>query len=298
MGFSLFGKNKQSASDADTDEMEGKAPPRRRKKNAEQPVDPVLPEKKRARRRLVGAAAMVLAAIIGLPMLLESEPQPLADDVQVYIPSIDKPPVKVKIASADEASQSEELADAPEQQAKSAAAATVAPTAQPPSGPAASPVTATASSAVPATKTAGDDKTAKLPVASKTPTPAVTTASKSELPKSTQEASSTERERAAKVQALLAGRGAETAGIAKASAQTAQEGRFALQVAALGSPEKARELQDKLSKAGIKSYTEKVKVSGSEQIRVRVGPFASREEADKMRGKLSDIGLNGMVMPL
>jgi cell division protein FtsN len=30
---------------------------------------------------------------------------------------------------------------------------------------------------------------------------------------------------------------------------------------------------------------------------VRVGPFASREEADKMRSKLSGMGLGGMVMP-
>jgi DedD protein len=34
--------------------------------------DPVLPEKKRARRRLVGAVALALAVAIGLPMILDS----------------------------------------------------------------------------------------------------------------------------------------------------------------------------------------------------------------------------------
>ena len=34
--------------------------------------DPMLPEKKRARRRLVGAIALALAAAVGLPMLLDS----------------------------------------------------------------------------------------------------------------------------------------------------------------------------------------------------------------------------------
>src|SRR5690606_23540911 len=112
MGFSLFGKNKQSASDANTDELEVKATPRRRKKNAEQPVDPVLPEKKRARRRLVGAAAMVLAAIIGLPLLLESEPQPLADDIQIHIPSIEKPVADARLASSDPAATEPQPASA------------------------------------------------------------------------------------------------------------------------------------------------------------------------------------------
>jgi DedD protein len=52
--------------------------------------DPILPEKKRARRRLIGAMALALAAIIGLPMILDSEPKPLADDVNIRIPAKDK----------------------------------------------------------------------------------------------------------------------------------------------------------------------------------------------------------------
>jgi len=52
--------------------------------------DPVLPEKKRARRRLIGAVALALAAIIGLPMLFDSEPKPLPDDIDIHIPSKEK----------------------------------------------------------------------------------------------------------------------------------------------------------------------------------------------------------------
>ena len=54
-------------------------------------IDPILPEKKRARRRLVGAFALILAAIVCVPMLLDSEPKPLAGDVAIQIPSRDKP---------------------------------------------------------------------------------------------------------------------------------------------------------------------------------------------------------------
>jgi DedD protein len=58
-------------------------------------VDPILPEKKRARRRLIGAVALVLAAVIGLPMVLDSEPKPNADEISVQIPSKDKAPALV-----------------------------------------------------------------------------------------------------------------------------------------------------------------------------------------------------------
>ncbi|MEO7030766.1 MAG: hypothetical protein ABI351_09325, partial [Herbaspirillum sp.] len=51
------------------------------------PVDPALPEKKRARRRLVGAVALVLALVIGLPMILDSEPKPMTGDIAIQIPS-------------------------------------------------------------------------------------------------------------------------------------------------------------------------------------------------------------------
>ncbi|MFD2272914.1 SPOR domain-containing protein [Undibacterium arcticum] len=34
-----------------------------------------------------------------------------------------------------------------------------------------------------------------------------------------------------------------------------------------------------------------------ERIRVRLGPFASKEEADKVRARLSKAGLNGSLVP-
>ncbi len=61
-----------------------------RKDHGNEPADPVLPEKKRARRRLLGAVALVVAVVIGLPMVLDSEPKPLADDIAIRIPSKDK----------------------------------------------------------------------------------------------------------------------------------------------------------------------------------------------------------------
>lgn len=60
-------------------------------------VDPLLPEKQRARRRLVGALALVLAAVIVLPMVLDSKPKPATGDIAIEIPSQNQtmPPVKI-----------------------------------------------------------------------------------------------------------------------------------------------------------------------------------------------------------
>lgn len=103
---SFFRKNKQqgNADDADTASIQLSADAdsqtvRARKRRStvqagadgtrSMPVDPVLPEKKRARRRLVGAVALVLAAIIILPMVLDSEPKPLPSDLTIEIPAKD-----------------------------------------------------------------------------------------------------------------------------------------------------------------------------------------------------------------
>src|ERR1700730_6994685 len=52
--------------------------------------DPAVEElKRRARRRLVGAIVLALAAAVILPLLLESDPKPLGDDVSIQIPPID-----------------------------------------------------------------------------------------------------------------------------------------------------------------------------------------------------------------
>ena len=55
--------------------------------NADLAVDEL---KRRARRRLVGAIVLALAAAVILPLLLEKEPKPLGDDVSVQIPPVDE----------------------------------------------------------------------------------------------------------------------------------------------------------------------------------------------------------------
>ena len=58
-------------------------------------------------------------------------------------------------------------------------------------------------------------------------------------------------------------------------------------------------LQAKVTVAGFKSYSEIQKVAKGEQIRVRAGPFPSREAAERARGQLKEAGLTvGAVVKL
>jgi DedD protein len=70
-----------------------------------------------------------------------------------------------------------------------------------------------------------------------------------------------------------------------------------VQVAALNDADRAKQMQEQMGAAGIKSYTEVVPTKNGNVTRVRAGPYASRGEAEKIRDKLKDLGLNGNLVP-
>jgi DedD protein len=54
-------------------------------------------------------------------------------------------------------------------------------------------------------------------------------------------------------------------------------------------------MQGQIAAAGIKSYTEVVKTVKGDVTRVRAGPFATREAAEKAREQLKSLGMNGNI---
>lgn len=70
------------------------------------------------------------------------------------------------------------------------------------------------------------------------------------------------------------------------------EDGFVAQVGAYSNVDAAKQELDKLKKWGFKAYTEKA----GDKVRVRVGPYAEREKADKIRQQLEKRGLNPVVM--
>jgi DedD protein len=227
--------------------------------------------RRRARRRLVGAIVLALAAAVLLPLLLENEPKPLGDDVSIQIPPIDNgkfinplspgrgPDSKLK--SDGGAVRSAPVVPTPSPAAE-------APPAQPRTGndsgktgssPASGPPAAPPISAMPAPPA----KVAEAKIAAPEPEPTA-------IPPS------------------------ESKPDAKSDTPTAS-GPFVVQVAAFSDRYGARSLVAKLKHGGFPGYTEAVTTDKGTLHRVRVGPYPSREAADAARAKLKAAGFGGMV---
>lgn len=285
--FSFLRKNQQDSSTGKSDfysQADEEKPARGKRKQGnrrEEPVDPVLPEKKRARRRLVGAIALVLAAIIGLPMILDSEPRQLPDDIDIQIPSKDTPAPAAQ-AKAGLVAKADSAATTAPSNSLSAEEEIVEPG---PAAPVAAPVAA-------AKETPKETvKAEPKPVEAEKKPQVATAKPEAAEPKATPHAPSVSKaDEAARARAILEGKPVP-------SAAPHASGKVVLQVAALASQDKVNELQKKLQAAGLKSHTQKVATASGERIRVRIGPFANEAEADKARAKLTKIGLTGKSFP-
>jgi DedD protein len=96
----------------------------------------------------------------------------------------------------------------------------------------------------------------------------------------------------AKAQALLEGKVVEQPASAPATA------RFVVQIGAYSDAVKAHEARVKLEKAGLKTYTQVVQPKEGKRIRVRVGPFESKAEADKVAEKIKKLDLPAAILEL
>jgi len=74
--------------------------------------------------------------------------------------------------------------------------------------------------------------------------------------------------------------------------------RFIVQVGAFEQDSKAKEVRAKLEKAGIKTYTHIAQTKEGKRIRVRVGPFATKEEAQKTVDKIKSLQLSATVLTI
>jgi len=222
--------------------------------------------RRRARHRLIGAVVLVLAAVIGFPVLFDAQPRPVAVDTPIVIPERQAAAPLLGAAAVP-----------PEQ-------APAKPLLPPPE-----PVTPQASldareEVVPSEKEKVAEKPAEKAPAAKEEAKASPPA-KSDKPEKSSPAV-TAKEEASKAQALLDG---------KADAAT---GRSIIQAGAFSDAAKVREVRRKLEQAGFKTYTQVVEKDGKSSTRIRVGPFASREEADKVVARIRKLDLQASVLKL
>ena len=74
--------------------------------------------------------------------------------------------------------------------------------------------------------------------------------------------------------------------------------RFVVQAGTFSDDGKLREVRTKLEKAGITTYTQVIEGKDGRRVRVRVGPFTSRDEADKVARKIKQLQLQPQVLTL
>ncbi len=233
--------------------------------------------RRRARHRLIGAAVLVLLGVIGFPLVFDNQPRPIAVDIPIEIPDRAKvkPPGTAPVAPAT--AQSSGTVTPP------ASAVVAAPAVTAPAAPATRAAAGVVSPAA-APKVAASE--AAKPVAKVEPKPADKPAEK------VAEKPAAKVDEGAKAQALLEGKDAP------AKQPPAAAGRFVVQVGAFAEQLKAREARMKVERAGMKTYTQVVQSSEGRRIRVRVGPFESKAEADKAADKIKKLDLPAAILEL
>jgi DedD protein len=229
--------------------------------------DVVRDARTRARRRLIGAAILLGVGIIGFPLLFETQPRPIAVDIPIEIPSRDgvaplqAPPARPARAPAAEP------APPPVEGPLTASVDT------PPSAPATPPVAA-APQPEPKPETRAPE-----------PKPDVKPAPKPAEPKpDTRAEAKPEPKPATKPEAD--------------KPTAADDGRFVVQIGAFAEAGSAREARQKVEAMGLKTYTQVIESDTGRRIRVRIGPYGTKAEADKAAARIKASGLPAAVLKL
>ncbi|MFZ4711655.1 MAG: SPOR domain-containing protein [Zwartia sp.] len=232
----------------------------------------------RARRRLAGAVALVLAAVVILPMLLDSEPAPVSSKIPIKIPDRNAPfqPNLSDPAASGSASASTTPGTA-------ATVATTTPT--PPSASAVAPTPPAKPEVKPRVDPSAPPAKADAPkveTAKPTPNPAPTNRS----------------DDGARAVALLEGRPTAESSSPPGSVTTPKaptRGNFVVQAVSLDVSADAQAQKNKLLAAGVgNAFVDgPVDVGGKARYRVRVGPFPSREAAQAAQTRLRTLGYDG-----
>ena len=215
--------------------------------------------RKRARRRLVGAVALVLLMVTLLPMVLDDqEPEPPQQEIAISIPSQDGGDFASKVVPAPAA----------ESVPPAAPAMDMASPIEPPAPVKAMPQDTASAAPMKEAKPSASQSVASTPAKAPAQVP---------VQKSPEAADSAGTEPAP-------AKGTETAGPAKTG--------FSVQIGVYSDAAKVKQLQAKLKAEGVATYTEKL----GTKIRLRSGPYPTRDAAEKVQAKLKQINLTSMVV--
>jgi DedD protein len=237
--------------------------------------------RRRARHRLTGAVVLVSLAVVGFPLLFDTQPRPVSVDTPILVPDRQKTPalasdvpVPAAQAPAKPLLLNSEAATVPAQSSLDAREEVVSKSAPP---LAEKPVD------LPVEKRTDTlaDKPAEKPLTTKAETkPEAKSEAKAPTPPKPIDDGQ-------KAQALLEGKPVKAATT-----------RVAIQVGAFTDAAKIRDVRSKLEQAGLKTYTQVIEKDGKSTTRIRVGPFETKEEADKAAARIRKLDLPAAVLKL
>lgn len=275
--------------------------------------------RRRARHRLIGAVVLVLAAVIGFPLVFDTQPRPVAVNAPIIIPDRNEaaPLAPPAAASRGEVVTGASL-DSREQVVPAGEVPATKPVEQAPEKPAAKPAEKAADTARPSapvtTPTATDDAAAaraerdaaqarEAEQARKEREAKAAEQAKARAERDAEQAARKKAEDAARAKALLEGRNpdkaaAKAAQQAHTAAAAAGGGRFVVQIGAYAESSGVSTARQKAQGAGVSTFTQDVDTKAGKRTRVRAGPFASREAAEQAAAKLKRAGLGASVIPL
>jgi DedD protein len=232
--------------------------------------------KRRGRRRLIGAIAIGLLAIVFLPMIFDSKPKetkPGSSEISIQIPPKEGlPPLPPPVAAGAAASPAKPQVEAPK-------GATSTP---PP--PAA---TATVAPPAPAPTTLPAQVTPTLPVATATVTPA-------KAPAKVEPAPSPAPAKAEPPKVVTKAEPVPPV----ATAKPAPPQSFVVQIGAFRDVDSAQQVAAKAKELKLPVFTDSVATANGKVTRVRVGPFTTREKADSALVQVKLSGADGKIVPL
>ena len=270
------------------------------------PAESVEVIRKRARHRLMGSVVLVLGAVVGLPLLFDSQPRPVAIDTPIVIPDRNQAAPLATPGNSSKSTQAKErpmlVPSAPEQPAVTPAKSAVANVAAlDPHEEVVTKDTKTEIKTEAKTEAKPEAKTESKPEVKHEVKPEAKpevkadikadakTEKKPDAKSDKKSETKSESKDGAKAKALLDG---------KDAAKSSEAVRSVVQVGAFADAAKAKEARTKLEQAGLKTYTQEVDTKEGKRIRVRVGPFATKEEADKAAEKIRKLNLPTSVLKL
>lgn len=234
--------------------------------------------RRRARRRLVGAIALALLAVVVLPMIFDPEPRPLGGNVEIDIPGQEAPfSAQPTLPAEPVAPETTELAELPPP------LESVPPQEQAPAQAPAPKVIQTPQPKAPVTAKPEPIKTESIkPEPIKHAPPKVTPPPPKPAPKVVDKPA--EKTPPVKPESVQT---AET----KATGDFTSRGYF-LQLGSFSNENNAQQLAERARAAGINASV----VSSAGQNKVRVGPYSEREKALSMQAKLKEKGLKSVLI--